>query len=132
MRINEIYNTYKNDIDFYCIYVKEAHPEDGIGGFRTARNVDAGISFNQPTNIEERAEVAEVCMLRMELELPMLLDDMEDTIEQAYVAWPDRLFLIGTDGRVVWRSEMGPYGFNTNDWEQAMKDLLGSRQAAAE
>ena len=132
MRINEIYNTYKNDIDFYCIYVKEAHPEDSIGGFKTARNVDAGISFNQPTNIEERAEVAQVCMLRMELELPMLLDDMDDTIEQAYVAWPDRLFLLGTDGRVVYRSEMGPYGFNTNDWEQAMKDLLVSRQDAAE
>ena len=71
-------------------------------------------------------------MLRMELELPMLLDDMKDTVEHAYVAWPDRLFLIGTDGRVVWRSEMGPYGFNTNDWEQAMKDLRGGRQAAAE
>ena len=73
---------------------------------------------------EERAEVAQVCMLRMNLEMPMLLDDMDDTAEKAYVAYPDRLYLIGTDGRVVYRSERGPVGFKVDDWAEAIKTLL--------
>ena len=124
MRINEIYNAYKRDVDFYCVYVKEAHPEDNVGGYQTKSNIDDNVIVSQPTNIEERAEVAQVCMLRMNLEMPMLLDDMDDTAEKAYVAYPDRLYLIGTDGRVVYRSERGPVGFKVDDWAEAIKTLL--------
>ena len=130
MRINEIYNAYKSDIDFYCVYVREAHPDDGVGGFKTTRNTNDGVVFNQPTNIEERAEVAQACMLRMELEMPMLLDDMDNSIEDAYIAWPDRLYLVGNDGRITYRSEMGPWGFKTGDWEEAIKGLLAQKTAA--
>lgn len=130
MRINAIYDTYKSDIDFYCVYVKEAHPEDNIGGYQTKPNTDEGIIFNQHTNIEERAEVAQVCMMRMNLEMPMVLDDMDDTAEKAYVAYPDRLYLVGADGRVSYRSEVGPDGFILDDWENAIKALLARKIAA--
>ena len=130
MRINAIYDTYKSDIEFYCVYVKEAHPEDNIGGYQTKPNTDEGIIFNQHTNIEERAEVAQVCMMRMNLEMPMVLDDMDDTAEKAYVAYPDRLYLVGADGRVAYRSEVGPVGFIVDDWENAIKALLARKIAA--
>ena len=106
MRLNEIYQTYKDRVDLYCVYVREAHPEDSLGGYRTSRNVDEGIVINQQTTIDERAEAAEVCMLHMNLDMPMLLDDMDDSIENAYVAWPDRLYTIDAEGNVTYRSEM--------------------------
>jgi hypothetical protein len=69
-------------------------------------------------------------MMRMNLEMPMVLDDMDDTAEKAYVAYPDRLYLMGADGRVAYRSEMGPVGFIVDDWENAINGLLVKKTAA--
>ena len=59
-----------------------------------------------------------------------MLDDMDDTAEKAYVAYPDRLYLVGADGRVAYRSEVGPDGFILDDWENAIKALLARKIAA--
>ena len=130
MRLNEIYRTYKDRIDFYCAYIKEAHPEDNDGGYRSERNANLGIVINQPTNIDQRAEAAEVCVLALNLEMPMLLDDMTNQIEKAYRAWPDRLFVLDTEGRITYHSAQGPQGFYPEDWEAAIQRLIGTEQAA--
>ena len=67
MRLNEIYGNLRNKIRFCCIYIREAHPEDSIGGFRTERNWANGIILDQPTTIEERGQIAEVCTLDLKL-----------------------------------------------------------------
>ncbi|HXA49297.1 MAG TPA: deiodinase-related protein, partial [Candidatus Acidoferrum sp.] len=41
-----------------------------------------------------------------------------------YTGWPDRLLLIGKDGRVVYRSEPGPFGFHPAELEQAIRGVL--------
>ena len=130
MRLNEIYRTYKDRIDFYCAYIKEAHPEDSDGGYRSERNANLGIVIDQPTNIDQRAEAAEVCVLALNLEIPMLLDDMTNQIEKAYRAWPDRLFALDTGGRIAYHSAQGPQGFYPEDWETAIQRLIGAEEAA--
>ena len=130
MRLNEIYRTYKDRIDFYCAYIKEAHPEDSDGGYRSERNAKIGIVIDQPTTIGERADAAEACVLALNLEMPMLLDDMTNQIEIAYRAWPDRLFVLDASGRVTFRSAQGPQGFYPNEWAAAIEDLVGARTAA--
>ncbi len=130
MRLNEIYRTYKDRIDFYCTYIKEAHPEDSDGGYRSERNANLGIVIDQPTNIDQRAEAAEVCVLALNLEMPMLLDDMTNQIEKAYRAWPDRLFVLDTEGRITYHSAQGPQGFYPEDWEAAIQRLIGAEEAA--
>lgn len=49
---------------------------------------------------------------------------MKNTTEKAYSAWPDRLFLIGTDRKVVYRGGQGPRGFKPAELEAAMKDFV--------
>jgi type I thyroxine 5'-deiodinase len=44
-------------------------------------------------------------------------------VEREYTGWPDRLVLIGKDGRVVYRSEPGPFGFHPAELEQAIRSL---------
>ena len=46
------------------------------------------VVFNQPKNMEERAHVAEACMLRLELAMPTLLDDMENSTDEALLPCP--------------------------------------------
>ena len=124
MRLNEIYQKFKDKVEFCCIYIREAHPEDSLGGFRTERNWSAGIIYDQPTTIEDRGKIAEVCVLKLNLEMPMYLDGMEDEAEKKYAGWPERLYVIGTNGKVAYAGDMGPMGFNPDSWEEALNKQI--------
>ena len=86
-------------------------------------NIDEKIIYEQPTTIEARAEIAEACVLHMQLEMPTLLDNMSNEVALAYSAMPERLFLIDAEGRINWRSGMGPWNFDPNELEQAIQRL---------
>ena len=130
MRLNEIYHAHKDRIEFYCAYIKEAHPEDNDGGYRSEENSKLGILIDQPTAIEERADAAETCVLALNLEMPMLLDDMTNQIEVAYRAWPERMFVLDAEGRITYRSAQGPQGFYPEDWDAAIQNLISAEAAA--
>jgi len=80
--------------------------------------------YDQPKTIEERGEVAEVCVLNLKLEMPMYLDGMDDEAESKYVGWPERLYVIGTDRKIAYAGAMGPMGFDPDSWEEAIKKQL--------
>jgi hypothetical protein len=52
--------------------------------------------------------------------MPLLVDDMDDRVGHAYSGMPDRLYVIGRDGRVVYKGGRGPFGFNSGEMEQAL------------
>ena len=64
-------------------------------------------------------------MLRLELAMPTLLDDMENSTDEAYAALPERLYVIGSDGRVAYQSGPGPFGFDAAGWERSVSTLAG-------
>ena len=124
MRLNKIYQSYKDQVEFCCIYIREAHPENSVGGYKTERNRSIGIIFDQPTTIEERGNIAEVCVLNLNLEMPMYLDGMDDDAEKKYAGWPERLYVIGADQKIAYAGAMGPMGFDPDAWEEAIKEQL--------
>lgn len=87
-------------------------------------NLQDEIVFNEPKSMEERADVAQVCMLRLELAMPLLLDDMENSTDTSYAAHPERLYVIDTDGTVAYQCGPGPFGFDVAGWEQAIESLV--------
>jgi hypothetical protein len=52
--------------------------------------------------------------------MPLLIDDIDDRVGHAYSGMPDRLYVIGRDGRVVYKGGRGPFGFNSGEMEQAL------------
>ena len=56
--------------------------------------------------------------------MPTLIDDMENSTDLAYSALPDRLYLVGADGKIAYKSGRGPMGFRPDDLEAAIKDYL--------
>jgi hypothetical protein len=36
-------------------------------------------------------------------------------VEQAYAAWPDRIYVVGTDGRIAYKGGPGPRGFSAEE-----------------
>ncbi len=75
-------------------------------------------------SIEERCNVADTCLTKLSIRLPALIDDLDNSTEAAYTAWPDRLYVIDFDQRVAYKSKPGPYGFHPDDVAQTLKRLL--------
>jgi len=61
------------------------------------------------------------------LGVPTLVDDLDDAVARAYGGWPDRLYLIGRDGRVAFQGDEGPFGFKPELLEQASSGASSSR-----
>jgi type I thyroxine 5'-deiodinase len=74
--------------------------------------------------MEERVAVGEACMLKLALEMPALVDEMDDAIARAYAAMPERLYLIRADGRIAYKGGVGPMFFQPEEWERAIASHL--------
>lgn len=72
----------------------------------------------------ERVEVGQECMVKLALEIPAVVDEMDDAVAKAYAAMPERLYLIGRDGRVAYKGGIGPMFFRPREWEQAIETYL--------
>ena len=70
-----------------------------------------------------------MCSLKLELPIPTLVDDMENSTDRKYYALPDRLYLIGSDGRVAYRGGPGPFGFVAADLETAIEKYFDAPPA---
>jgi type I thyroxine 5'-deiodinase len=92
-------------------------------------NESEGVLFEQPTTLGARSEIAQVCALKLELSIPTLIDDMENSTDRKYYALPDRLYLVGRDGRVAYRGGPGPFGFAAAELERAIEEYLGAASA---
>ena len=103
------------------IYIREAHPEDG---WVLTSNRDAGIALADPTTEEERGSAAEACAVRMKIRMPVLLDGLDDEVARQYGGWPDRLYLVGRNGRIAFQGGEGPFGFNPDELGTAIEAEL--------
>ena len=104
------------------VYIREAHPEDG---WVVTMNRDQDIRFDDPTDDETREEVAATCALRLAIEMPVVVDRIDDTLARTYGALPDRLYLVSRGGRVAFQGERGPFGFKPEELEAAIRVELG-------
>jgi alkylhydroperoxidase family enzyme len=94
-------------------------------------NDDAGIAFAQPRSKKEREGVAGKCCSTLEMSMPLLVDEIDDRVGHAYSGMPDRLYVIGKDGRVVYKGGRGPFGFNAREMEQSLALYLLDLETAA-
>ena len=83
-------------------------------------NIRDNVILVDPKTLEERTSVAESCVRKLGINIPALVDDLGDGVEKAYTGWPDRLFLIGRDGMVKFKSPPGPFGFHPAALEEAI------------
>jgi len=83
-------------------------------------NVKQHVVFVNPRSAAERASVADACVRNLHIAIPALLDDFQNTTEQAYTGWPDRLYAIDREGRVAYKSRPGPFGFHPEELAAAL------------
>jgi hypothetical protein len=107
-------------VAFYAVYIQEAHPSDI---WQMGSNIREGVVFRDPRTDTERNQVADSCVRKLGIRFPALIDGIDNTVERQYTGWPDRMYLIDRDGRVVYKSEPGPFGFHPAQLEAALRRL---------
>lgn len=100
------------------VYIREAHPSNV---WQMSSNIRDHVLFVDPKTLDERTAVAESCVRKLGIKIPALIDGLGDGVEAAYTGWPDRLYLIGTDGRIKLKTPAGPFGFKPALLEEALK-----------
>ncbi len=121
MRLNELYAKYKDQVQFYIVYIREAHPADG---WQVPNNLIEDIIYVEPTTDEERTEVASACQIGLDLHMPMLVDPIDNDIDEKYVGLPMRMFLVDTDGKIAFAGDKGPFGWDDDAFEETLKKVI--------
>lgn len=105
------------------VYIREAHPVDE---WQVPNNITDGVEIAQTRNMEDRRAVASACAVGMRLDIPILLDGMDNAADIAYNAWPERLYVLDSNGVIAYRGGKGPYGFSPDELEESLVRLLGA------
>lgn len=118
--MQELYEQFQNRAAFYLVYIREAHPTDG---WQVESNHQQQIYFAQTHTIEERQTVANACAVGLRLTMPTVLDGPDNAADIAYNGWPERLYVLSSDGRVIYQGGKGPYGFDVEELARFLATL---------
>ena len=108
----KIYNDYKDHADFLTVYVREAHPTDE---WQMKSNVKDDVCYAQPKTLEQRVAIANDFTKRFKFPLPFGIDDMSNAANDAYAAWPERIYIIDEGGHIAYRGGMGPFNYKPDE-----------------
>ncbi len=120
---------YKNQAAFYIVYIREAHPTDGR---QSGANTREGILIEQPTTFDARSDVALRMCVVLNLALPCLIDGVDNKVGNAYAGMPDRIYVVGTDGKIIFKGDRGPRGFKPEEAEKALTKYLSAEAEVTE
>jgi type I thyroxine 5'-deiodinase len=83
-------------------------------------NREEKLVFKQPVTFDQRRDLAKILVERLKYRMPVAIDAMDGRAEKAFAAWPERIYVLEKGGRVLFKGDMGPFGFHP---EQAEKTL---------
>ena len=113
-----MYDKYRSDVEFFIVYIREAHAIDSPDP-----NLD-GPLLEDPISAGERSTAATSCVADLKLPMPAIIDNMDDKVSRDYQGHPDRLYLVGKDGRIRYAGGRGPMLFDPDELEAAIAKEL--------
>ncbi|MCU1276042.1 MAG: deiodinase, iodothyronine, type [Bryobacterales bacterium] len=87
--------------------------------------------LHSPRTDADRFENASQCVRKLGVHIPALIDGIDDKTEHVYTGWPERLYVIAPGGRIVYKSDAGPYGFSPKLMELQLRRVLQPETTAA-
>ena len=99
-------------ISFFLLYTRESHPAENYG---THRSFEQKLAYAR-----DLQRLEDICV-------PIMVDHLDGRIHRAYGVWPNALFVIHKDGRLIFRSNMANHG----ELRQFLDDLSAAEEAVA-
>ena len=107
------------------VYIREAHASDV---WQDPDNLSDNVVFASPRDYNQRAAMGQMCVAKLGIQMPAVIDGFDNATERAYTGWPDRMYLIDRDGKVAFKSPPGPFGFKPKALEEAIDRLPDSER----
>jgi tetratricopeptide (TPR) repeat protein len=123
--LNRLYPQYRNQIPFYLIYIREAH---STSDWSSTRNTREGVVLEPATTMSEKQDHATMCVRKLDIRFPALLDSMTGAAETAYAAWPSKAFLLDKHGRIVFSTGLSEQDFSPEQLETALREVSASAE----
>ncbi len=98
-------------VSFFLLYTRESHPAENYGAHRS---------------LEQKLDYARDLQRLEDIRMAILVDRLDGRIHRAYGVWPNALFVIHKDGRLIFRSNMA----NHRELRQFLDDLIAAETAA--
>jgi hypothetical protein len=102
-----------------------------VDGWQTESNDEAGIRIRQHTTIAERRAAAKSCAAELGLNIPTLIDAMDNSANNGFSAWPERIYIVTKFGKIHYRGGPGPFEFNPAEARVALIELLSTHPSNA-
>ena len=103
----------KQGVTFFLLYTRESHP---------------GENYPHHTSWEQKAAHAREFQRLEDVRVPILVDDLAGSIHRGYCIWPNAVFVIHRDGRLVYRCNI----MNSSELKQYLEDLTLADRLAEE
>jgi hypothetical protein len=103
--LNQLIQSYSNDINFLVAYTVEAHPDIDYSPYSdtvwtTTQNINEGILHEQPETYGERVTVVNALLQQFTINCPVLIDSPCNEFWTTFGEAPNRAYLIDTNGVV--------------------------------
>ena len=116
-----MYRPFSTHASLILVYIAEAHTTDG---WQLQFAVDEDVLLANHATLEDRFGAAREGVARLGLTLPVLVDDMDDAVSEAFAAWPERIYVVGADARVAFAGGPGPFEFDPDAAAAAVAALV--------
>ncbi|MCI0334530.1 MAG: hypothetical protein L0228_15035 [Planctomycetes bacterium] len=105
--IDDVYLDFRDRAEFVFVYIREAHPDSVLSLVDENRSTSL-MKVPQPDTLDERSQIAATCGRTLELSMPIAVDSIDNRVGRAYAGWPNRMLVVGTDGRILFATDPAP------------------------
>jgi type I thyroxine 5'-deiodinase len=118
--IEKIRKDFEDRVELALVYIKEAHPGDE---WQMDSNLESDVVFDQPKTFEARTDLARTFVDQMEVETETFVDDIRNTAMACYAAWPERIYVIDREGRILYKGGVGPFYFKPEELREFLESM---------
>jgi hypothetical protein len=73
------------------------------------------VCYKQPKSIEDRVAIANDFTKRYKFGVPFGIDEMSNAANDAYAAWPERLYIVDESGQISYKGGNGPFKYDPKE-----------------
>ena len=73
------------------------------------------VCYAQPKTLEQRLAIANDFTKRFKYDVPFGIDEMSNAANDAYAAWPERLYVLDESGRISYKGGNGPFKYDPTE-----------------
>ncbi|PYU74099.1 MAG: hypothetical protein DMG49_05200 [Acidobacteria bacterium] len=81
--------------------------------------------------MEQRVIIANDFTKRFKFPLPFGVDDMSNAANDAYAAWPERIYIIDESGHIAYRGGIGPFHYRPGEAREWLAVRYGAVKQGA-